>query len=381
MTPSTAAPLNGIAGSLTLAVVIPTLNERDNIEPLIKRLESVLNGISWEAIFVDDDSRDGTAELLRQTSLHDPRIRVLQRIGRRGLASACLEGMMASAAPYLAVMDADLQHDESLLPKMLDKLRESGADLVVASRNLGADGMGEFAASRVVLSRLGARLSRVITKGVALTDPMSGFFMLRREYLSQVIHRTSGIGFKILLDLIASGTGRPKVCEIPYRFRNRERGASKLDFSVSIEYLYLLIDKLFGQFIPVRFIAFVLAGLPGLMLHLATLGLSMQVLGSSFLQANVSATFVAMTLNFFVNNLFTWHDARLKGKALVGGLLAFYLACSVGSVTSFALAQFLFEKTVPWYLAGMLGMAVASVWNYGASQILSWRRLLRVRQP
>ena len=111
--------------SLELTITVPTFNERENVVPLLQRLQSVLNGVVFEVVFVDDDSPDGTAELVRQIARTAPRVRIIQRIGRRGLASAGLEGMLSSGAPYLAVMDADLQHDESALPIMLDKIRSA----------------------------------------------------------------------------------------------------------------------------------------------------------------------------------------------------------------------------------------------------------------
>jgi dolichol-phosphate mannosyltransferase len=369
---------DGGKGPLELTVVIPTLNERDNIEPMVTRLDAVLGPIRWEAVFVDDDSTDGTAALIRAISLRDQRIRVLHRIGRRGLASACLEGMLSSAAPFLAVVDADGQHDESLLPRMLERIKSEELDLVVASRNIEGGGMGQFAARRVRLSELGTQLSRLVVRSAELTDPMSGFFVLRRDYLHRVVYRTSGIGFKILLDLVASSSEPVKLAELPYQFGVRRRGESKLDISVALEYFYLLIDKLLGGYIPVRFVVFVLAGLPGLVVHLAALAVLLQ--GWDFARANIAAIGLAMTLNFFVNNWITFRDARLKGASIAAGLLLFYAACAVGALASFALAQFLYERNVPWYLAGVAGMAVASVWNFGVSQVLAWRRL-RVRQP
>jgi dolichol-phosphate mannosyltransferase len=359
--------------SLELAVVIPTLDEHENIEPLLERLNQALAGIAWEAIFVDDDSRDGTADLVRRLSLADRRVRIVQRVGRRGLASACLEGMMASAAPYLAVMDADLQHDETLLPRMFNMIRGSDLDLVVASRNLAPDGMGDFDVGRVRLSRLATWLSRLVLRSTHLTDPMSGFFLLRREFLSRVIRRSSGIGFKILLDLVASSPQPVRLAEMPFRFRTRLRGESKLDINVGVEYIYLVADKLIGDYVPVRFVAFVASGVPGLILHLISLGAFLRV-GQPFFFANVAATALAMTLNFFINNWFTYRDARLKGWQVPRGLLVFYLACSVGALASFAIADFLYGKQVVWFVAGPAGMAVASVWNYGASQVLAWRR-------
>ena len=234
---------------LELAIVVPTFKERDNIRPLLACLDRVLTGVSFEVVFVDDDSPDGTANLIRRVSLERPDVRVLQRIGRRGLASACIEGMMATAAPYIAVMDADLQHDESILPEMLKVIRESGVDLVLASRNVDGGSMGDFAKSRVAVSDLGRSIARMISK-TEVTDPMSGFFLLDRRFLEEVAPNLSAIGFKILLDLIASADRPLKVREVPYRFRQRQFGESKLDTLVLVEYLQLVADKLIGNLVP-----------------------------------------------------------------------------------------------------------------------------------
>ena len=364
-----------------LAVIIPTLNERDNIEPLLERLGRTLSGISWEVILVDDDSSDGSLPLMAAISRRDPRVRVLRRIHRRGLSSACLEGMLATFAPYLAVMDADLQHDESLLPAMLACIRNEQLDLVIGSRNLQPDGMSDFPAQRVRLSHLGALVSRLLPGTGELTDPMSGFFLLDRRFLDRVLYRTSGIGFKILLDLIASSQQPVRFRELPYRFGNRQHGASKLNISVRVDYLYLIADKIVGSLVPVRFVMFVLAGLPGLALHLATLGVLNQFQRWSFELSNGIATLLAISLNFFVNNWFTYQDERLQGVHILRGLILFYLACSVGALVSFSIAEFLYAKSSPWYIAGLVGMAVASVWNYGTTRAVAWRGRLYGTQP
>src|SRR5579883_2692252 len=235
----------GACFPLELAVVVPTFNERENIAPVLDRLAFALEGIRYEVIFVDDDSPDGTANAVREIARTNPRVRVLQRILRRGLASACLEGMMATPAPYIAVMDADLQHDERILPRMLAKLKEERLDLVVATRNAAGGSKGSFARHRVLLSDLGHRLSLWISH-TEISDPMSGFFVLTREYLEEVVRSASGVGFKILLDLVASARRPVRVGEVAYTFRNRLHGDSKLDVVVSLEYLELLLDKILG---------------------------------------------------------------------------------------------------------------------------------------
>src|SRR5580658_3201134 len=229
-----------------LSVIVPTFNERDNIAEVVARLDKCLSGVPWEAIFVDDDSPDGTADRIREIARQDRRIRCIQRIGRRGLSSACTEGMMASSALYLAVMDADCQHDETLLPRMLEILRSGQCDVVVGSRYVDGGGIGNWNESRAKMSRFATRLSRAVIKQ-DLSDPMSGFFGLRREALELSVHNLSNLGFKILLDLVASSSRPLRLTEIPYQFRNRHAGESKLDSQAAWEYMMLLADKLVGH--------------------------------------------------------------------------------------------------------------------------------------
>jgi dolichol-phosphate mannosyltransferase len=359
---------------LELSVVVPTFEERENVLPLLARLETALAGIQWEVIFVDDHSPDGTAELLRQVALRDPRVRVIERIGRRGLSSACIEGMMAAPARYLAVMDADLQHDESILPRMLGRMRESAADIVVATRAAsGCGGMGHCTWSREQLSRLGRRVSRLICR-CEVTDPMSGFFLIDAAFFRARAPRLSGSGFKILLDILASGKTPPRVEEVAYTFRRRQAGTSKLDINVQLEYLFLILDKLIGHWLPTRYVVYLGVGALGVGVHLLTLALLYRTERVGFVDAQVAATFVAMTSNFLLNNAATFRAQRLRGAALISGLIVFYLACSVGATINVSLASLLTHSGMQWWLAGVLGMAVSSVWNYGANTVLTWRR-------
>ena len=355
-----------------LCVVIPTLNEAGNIEPLLARLETALAGRDWEMIVVDDDSVDGTAELVRHLSQAHPRVRVLQRIGRRGLSSACVEGMMASAAPVIAVMDGDLQHNPSILPAMLDKLRRENLDMVVGSRKVGGGSMGDLAWHRRLLSDAGRGMSRLVCR-CKISDPMSGFFVVTRGFLEGTVRRMSAVRFKILVDLISSSPRPPRLAEIPYRFGERHRGESKLESTVLLDYAYLIADKLVGRYVPFRFLLFVCAGLGGLVLHLSVLWTLLEHQQLSFLEAQATAAVAAMTLNFLLNNWMTFRDRRRKGWGLLASLGGFYLACSVGALTNLALALFLYERNVPWYLAGTLGTTVGSVWNFSVTSVLVWR--------
>jgi dolichol-phosphate mannosyltransferase len=355
-----------------LTVVVPTFNERDNIAPLVQRLETALDGVDWEAIFVDDDSQDGTAAAIRELARRKPHIRCVQRLGRRGLSTACIEGALASASPFIAVMDADLQHDESLLPSMLATLKGEGLDIVVGSRHVAGGDLGDFGAARVRISGLATRLARLVVKA-DLQDPMSGFFMVRREAFEDAMRGLSGQGFKILLDLFASAPRPLAFKELPYRFRSRLHGESKLDSLVAWEYILLLLDKLIGHIVPVRFALFAIIGGLGLVVHLATLGTLLKLGGIGFAAAQAAATMTAMTSNFFLNNWFTYRDRRLKGWRLLRGLVSFYVVCSVGAIGNVGIAAYVFKADQSWWLAGVAGAVVGAVWNYATSSVFTWR--------
>jgi dolichol-phosphate mannosyltransferase len=368
---STAVPLS--QPRIELAVVIPTYNERENIPVVLSALSRVLSEVDWEAIVVDDDSPDGTAEYVRELAATNSRIHVIERIGRRGLSSACIEGMLTTSAPYIAVIDADMQHDETILPKMLERIRDEHLDLVVASRNLGGGSMGEFSRRRVWLSNMGNRVSHLVCH-CDISDAMSGYFVIDRRFFQEIVHRLTGSGFKILVDMLASSQRPVRVAEVPYRFRSRERGESKLDVNVELEYLFLLIDKMIGNYVPTRFVLFVLVGSLGMIVHLSTLAVLYVLAKASFVIAQAAATLAAMTFNFLLNNVVTFRDRRLHGWRVLTGLLTFYLACSLGALMNVSFAEFLHRQAIPWYVAGVSGTAISSVWNYGVNTILTWRR-------
>ena len=358
-----------------LTVVVPILNEHDNIEPLVATLSMALNGISWEVIFVDDDSGDGSADLARALARRDTRVRCLQRIGRRGLSTACIEGVLASASPYVAIMDGDLQHDERLLPRMLETLKDESVDVVIGSRYVADGDIGKgLSIGRRRVSRFASLVAGLICNA-QITDPMSGFFMFRREVFDNAVHNLSGQGFKILLDLLASSSRALRVRELPFVFRERQHGESKLDVLVAWEYGMLLADKLIGRLIPVRFALFAFIGGLGLLVHLAVLWIGLRIVQLEFTNAQAVATMIAMTSNFFLNNLFTYRDQRLNGWKVAWGLLSFYLVCGIGAVANVGIATYVFRSDQSWWAAGLAGVLVGSVWNYAVSSVFTWRRL------
>ena len=370
------------ARPLELAVVLPTLNERGNVAPMVARLEQALKGIAWEAIVVDDDSGDGTADEARALSRTDPRIRVLQRIGRRGLASAAIEGLCATAAPIAAVMDADHQHDPALLPAMLGAIERGECEVAVASRFAEGASTAEWGApGRERVSGLANALARRLT-GVALTDPMSGYFMLRTEALRRDARRLSGIGFKVLLDILATAEEPLRVKEFPLAFAGRARGQSKLDRAVMFEFLVGLYDRWLGRVVPTRFALFGTIGALGVLVHMAVLSVFLSVFGGSFARPVTSfdvgqavAATVAMSFNFVLNNALTYADQRLRGTgALLRGWLRFAAACSVGLLANVGAAVVLVRFGLPEYAAALAGILIGSVWNYALSSRFVWGR-------
>ena len=356
-----------------LSVVVPTFNERDNVTKLYRKLEATLDGIAWEVVFVDDNSPDGTWDVVRALARQDGRVRCIRRIGRRGLSGACIEGILASSAPYAAVMDADLQHDETQLPKMLSLLQSGQAELVVGSRYIEGGSADSFNRSRAGASALATEVAKRAL-GVAIADPMSGFFVIRRDRFEQLAPQLSTQGFKILLDIVATAHGDLKTVEVPYTFGSRLHGESKLDAMVALDFLGLVLAKFTHDVVSLRFLLFAMVGGTGLFVHLGTLYVALKLFGLPFPQAQGIGAFVAMTSNFILNNFLTYRDQRLKGFAILGGLLAFYLVCSVGLFANVGVAFSVYDKQPIWWLAGAAGALMGVVWNYAMSGLFVWRK-------
>ena len=354
-----------------LAIVIPTLNERANVSVLVQQLARALNGISWEAIFVDDDSADGTIDEVRRIAGRDARIRGIRRISRRGLAGAALEGMLSTSAEFIVVMDGDLQHDETRIAEMLSLLQKGDADVVVASRycEAGTEVSG-LSQMRQFGSGFATRLAQMLLK-TKLSDPLSGFFMLRREVLDRAAHKLSPQGFKILLDVLASSPSPLRIREMPFSFRPRLHGESKLDSAVVLEYLGLLVSKASGGLLSIRFLMFGLVGCTGVVVNLAVLGVLL-ARHIGFAEAQTAAILTAMTSNYSLNNAFTYRDRRLHGWRFLTGLVSFALLCSLGVIAAVGVSTLLYQAGASWWLAGIAGAAMGALWNYVASSAITW---------
>ena len=356
-----------------LSVVVPTFNERDNVTVLYRRLDATLAGIPWEVVFVDDNSPDGTWEVVRGLARQDPRVRCIRRIGRRGLSGACIEGILASSAPYATVIDADLQHDETQLPKMVGLLQKGEAELVVGSRYIEGGSADSFNKSRAGASQLATEVAKRVLK-VEIADPMSGFFMIRRDKFEQLAPQLSTQGFKILLDIVATAQGRLRTVEVPFTFGSRQHGESKLDSMVALDFLGLVLAKLTHDVVTLRFLLFAMVGSIGLVVHLTALFVALEIFNVPFAEAQAAGALVAMTSNFILNNFLTYRDQRLKGFAILRGLLLFYLVCSVGLFANVGVAFSVYDQEPIWWLAGAAGALMGVVWNYAMSGLFVWRK-------
>src|SRR4051812_31671371 len=356
-----------------LSVIVPTFNERDNVIALFRKLEAALAGCAWEVIYVDDNSPDGTLDVVRALAREDSRVRCIRRIGRRGLSGACIEGILASSAPCAAVIDADLQHDETQLQKMLALLQGGEADLVVGSRYVEGGSADSFDKQRAGFSWLATSLAKKLLR-VDIADPMSGFFMIRRDRFEQLAPQLSTQGFKILLDIVATARGSLRITEIPYTFASRQHGESKLDSMVALDFLGLVLAKLTGDVVSLRFLMFAMVGSLGLFVHLLALFVALEVFNVPFPEAQACGALMAMTSNFMLNNFLTYRDQRLKGFGILRGLLLFYLVCSVGLVANVGVAFSVYDQEPIWWLAGAAGALMGVVWNYAMSGLFVWRK-------
>jgi dolichol-phosphate mannosyltransferase len=358
---------------LQLSIIVPTFNERGNVATLVARLDAVLAGVAWEVIFVDDNSPDGTADAVRALAQIDHRVRCIRRVGRRGLSGACIEGMLASSAPCAAVIDGDLQHDETQLPKMLGLIENGAAELVIGSRYIEGGSADSFNQQRLGASLFATAVAQRVLR-VKIADPMSGFFMIRRDRFERLAPQLSIQGFKILLDVVATARGELRIIEVPYTFGSRLHGESKLDSMVALDFLGLVLAKLTNDVVSLRFLLFALVGSIGLFVHFAALFIALEAFALPFAEAQACGALLAMTSNFLLNNFLTYRDQRLKGFGILRGLLLFYLVCSVGLLANVGVAFSVYDQEPIWWLAGASGALMGVVWNYAMSGLFVWRK-------
>ncbi len=358
-----------------LSIIVPTFNESGNVIPLYHEIKKALNAIKYELIFVDDDSKDGTIDEINELIKQYDNIRLIHRVDKRGLSSACIEGFNASESKYLAVIDADLQHDPALLNKMLQEIKKDKLDLIIASRFLKNSVISGLSNTREKFSSIGNALSTMIT-GIKLSDPLSGYFMIKKNVVTPLIPKLSGIGFKILLDIVSTSRFsrvKLKYLELPTHFRERVNGESKLDLLTILEFVTLILDKILGKYIPIRLVLFIIVGFSGLLLHMVLLAIMLKIFNLGFIFSQIVSTSAAMISNFFVNNIFTYRDRRLYGMAMLRGLISFSIACSIGGIINVASSIFIFDRAVYWPIAALIGCVLGSVCNYIITALTTWK--------
>ena len=371
VTPSFVIPVAPPA--FDLAVIVPTRDEAANVGRIVAALDAALSGLRAEIVFVDDWSRDGTAERIEALARDRGDIRVIRRFGRKGLSSAVIEGALATMAPVVAVIDGDGQHDETIIAELYALVANGDADVAIGSRYCSQGSTGAWEEGRLRASRLATGLSQRLV-GTHVTDPMSGFFAIRRDTLITLVPNLSGRGFKILFDLLSTSDRPLRVAERPYCFRQREHGESKLGAGVVIDFALMLADRTLRRYFPSRFVLFACVGTLGLGVHLAVLRLLLDRWDTGFATAQTAAVLTAIAFNFLVNNAVTFRDRRLRGGRLALGLASFYAACGLGALANIGVADLLFAEHHRWWVAGVAGALVGAVWNFSAASVVTWRK-------
>ncbi len=374
--PTDAAGWVGEQGTLPrVSIVLPTYNESGTIEQLIHQLLGLSPSLDLEILVVDDDSADGTAELVRALAHRMSQVRLIRRVGRSGLSSAIKEGLLDATGDLALVMDSDGQHDPSAVLKALNCLQASSLDLVVGSRfhpQAELLGLSHRRERGSTWANASARFSLSKSYG-ALSDPMSGFFALRLDRTLPWIRAVDVNGFKFLYELLALSKGRLKVAEIPLTFQPRTHGASKLDLAIFWDFLISLLHSLSFRLLPRRAISFGLVGLSGVVVQLLVTQLLMLGHQLSFERALPVAVVMAASSNYLINNALTFRFQRLRGLALMRGLLKFLLVASLPVLANVGVAS-AFHRYVSSDLIGaqLAGILVVFVWNYAASSRFVW---------
>jgi dolichol-phosphate mannosyltransferase len=375
-----------------LSVVTPTFDEAENLPELVERLHAALGDLPHEIIVADDNSPDRTWEVAEKLAAHDPSIRVLRRFHDHGLSAAVLDGMAAARGEYLAVIDADLQHDEAILPSMVDLLRNGRAEVVVGSRESDGGGYGEWSTRRRVVSWVATAIAKSLLR-VPTGDPMSGYFVITREAYEATASEINPKGFKILLEFI--GRNRQlRVAEVGYTFSNRRHGETKLNRSVIRSYLLAVAELRLGRQVDPVFLLYVMVGVLGLGVNsllftlFEALGFPRVDTGLNEALDPVYSSFVlsvAVTtlMMFVINNEFTFWEQRYRGLKLLPAFVVYAGMTFVGTLVHVAVFSWLQEVGFLFSVIGddaarvvhnLLGAVVALVVNWYLNTTYLWRR-------
>jgi dolichol-phosphate mannosyltransferase len=363
-----------VPGIPRLSIVLPTYNERDNVTPIAEQLLGLGNLYNLEIIFVDDDSQDGTADVVRYLAHIHPEVRLIRRVGRAGLSSAIKEGILDATGDLVVVMDCDGQHEPATVLDALQRLRETGADLLIGSRFHPEARIRGLSAKRERNSIWANAVARFSLPGYRqLTDYMSGFFVCRLQSVLPYVRQIDVNGFKFLYELLALSGGRLRVGEVPLQFQPRISGESKLNLAVVWDLGISILHTLLLRSVPRRAISFALVGATGIATHFSIYYLSRHFFGASFESAQIFAVVSAATTNFLINNILTFRNQQLRGFPLLVGLLRFLLVTSMGMFANVGVSSALYHRSSGQPILAMFaGIAVDFVWKYAASSKFVW---------
>lgn len=372
-----------------LSLIVPTYNEGGNIEKIIRILSSILDEAlpnDYELIIVDDDSPDRTWEIAQALVTEYPHVRVMRRQAERGLSTAVIRGWQAAQGEVLGVIDGDLQHPPEVLLKLLAAI-DQGADLAVASRHVEEGGVSDWSIVRRFLSRGAQMLGLVILPRAIsrVSDPMSGYFMVRRSAIAGKL--MNPLGYKILIEVLGRGDIE-RIAEAGYVFQEREEGESKVTWKQYKEYIHHLVRLRFStgrlgrirqriDFPIGRFIRFILVGFTGLAVDMGSLYLLYDVLGLGLTRSAVLAAELAIINNFFWNDLWTFGDIskhQQQRRKVLKRLAKFNIICLMGLILKVLLLNALFNSLhLNAYLANFLAIIAVTIWNFWINLKLSWR--------
>jgi dolichol-phosphate mannosyltransferase len=354
-----------------LSVIIPTYNEQDNIVPLVERLHRTLTGHNYEILFVDDNSRDSTVEVIERLAPKYP-VKVLVRKTERGLATAVLHGIRYAQGDIIGVMDADLQHPPEVNAPLLQAI-ESGADLAVASRYVAGGGCPNWGMVRKVISKGALTLAHLfLPSSRQVKDPMSGFYMFRRQGIDQIVFQP--IGYKILLEMLVMGNFR-KVVEVPFIFEDRSSGRSKMKARQQLDYLKHIFSLMRRKGELLRLLKFIGVGLSGIAVNQAILWLLTEFGGLPYWFSSIFGIEASIISNFILNDRFTFADRRAgKTRSFLYRLFKFNVTCAAGAGIQWGLLV-LFTSVfgIHYLVSNLIGILVAFIWNYTLSLVWTWK--------
>ena len=367
---------------MKVSIVAPTYNEAENIPRLVREVDRAMAGIDYELIIADDNSPDRTWAVAQEIADRNRRVRVIRRTDNRGLSPAVIQAFLSSTGDYVGVIDADLQHDPAILPRMIAAVDE-GAEIAVGSRYVMGGGTGAWNASRRFQSWVATKLAQSFL-GVKLTDPMSGFFVLPRNKFSQVHKQLDAGGFKILLEIIAR-LAPSKLEEVPYTFRTRAAGQSKLSSKVVLQYLGQLWRlSSVSRYMSVRFVKFALVGASGTLVNLCAFLIFVSLFRLRDWRMSALASLVANLTNYVFNNAWTFVDRGHRGLAILRGYVSYLTFSLVGlcaSTLTFAGLSHFFNFYPPSsresniFVLGfqLVAILVGTVFNYELNKRFTWR--------